>query len=523
MQGEQRTWSKQHPAGGLRLSDVLGRAELRLELLTALRSGPRRKVKGAHAIEIANPTRWTPPHWVMLTTGLRLRGRRGEQRALIQELVEHGIAALGYSIGINTKQVPYGLLDEAERLNFPVFTIPFETPSRSIIDYVHRALLATDDALLKRALAVQDYLLGEPDADIDTGGYAGRVELALVDRLQVLVSAKVMLARSDGHVSHPPDAMLPKQVQRQLAAAVGADPTELRYRERSFLAFPVHAGSHLVYWLLVPDYGYRRGTAAVEAVAATVRMLGLLSLARLESPTSPTFLRAELLNRAMRAARGGVLEIDQAARRLGFDKSHECHGVVVAGDTQWSANDDDLALHPVARTIDTAGLPYLLGGRERELLLAVQASEEHIRRVLASAGRFRIGVGRGVDGLERIGQSIAEASFVLARAPEGGADVRAFDELPLATWSVGRTCDSEVGKRSRALLGLLRSQPLALEALIAYLRADQDVVRAARELHLHPNSVRYRLSRVEELLRRPVKSPETVASVYIALVSQGLM
>jgi hypothetical protein len=44
-----------------------------------------------------------------------------------------------------------------------------------------------------------------------------------------------------------------------------------------------------------------------------------------------------------------------------------------------------------------------------------------------------------------------------------------------------------------------------------------DVVRAARALRLHPNSVRYRLARAEELLGAPLRMPMTIAALEMAM------
>jgi DNA-binding PucR family transcriptional regulator len=47
-------------------------------------------------------------------------------------------------------------------------------------------------------------------------------------------------------------------------------------------------------------------------------------------------------------------------------------------------------------------------------------------------------------------------------------------------------------------------------------------MRAAETLHVHHNTVRYRLARVEELMGRPLKDPATIASLYIALAASDL-
>ena len=43
---------------------------------------------------------------------------------------------------------------------------------------------------------------------------------------------------------------------------------------------------------------------------------------------------------------------------------------------------------------------------------------------------------------------------------------------------------------------------------------------AARAMHIHHNTLRYRLGRVEEALGRPLKDPGTIAVLYIALAAE---
>ena len=54
---------------------------------------------------------------------------------------------------------------------------------------------------------------------------------------------------------------------------------------------------------------------------------------------------------------------------------------------------------------------------------------------------------------------------------------------------------------------------------MAYFDHDLDVPAAAAELHLHPNSLRYRLTRIEEVLGRSLKRPATIAELHIALLA----
>ena len=66
---------------------------------------------------------------------------------------------------------------------------------------------------------------------------------------------------------------------------------------------------------------------------------------------------------------------------------------------------------------------------------------------------------------------------------------------------------------------MLRARPMLWDAVVAYFAHDLDVVAAARALHLHPNSLRYRLARVEKLLGRSLKQPSTIAALYVAMLA----
>ena len=53
--------------------------------------------------------------------------------------------------------------------------------------------------------------------------------------------------------------------------------------------------------------------------------------------------------------------------------------------------------------------------------------------------------------------------------------------------------------------------------MAAYFAHDLDVLATARALHLHANTLRYRLGRIEKLLGRSLKQPATIAALHIAL------
>ena len=96
-----------------------------------------------------------------------------------------------------------------------------------------------------------------------------------------------------------------------------------------------------------------------------------------------------------------------------------------------------------------------------------------------------------------------------------------YDDLDIGTVLVHEVPLERLAPKIEQWLAPLRENPLAHEALVAYLRYDLDVGRTARALHLHPNSVRYRLARAEELLGVHLRSSETIVALHVALVTAG--
>jgi purine catabolism regulator len=92
-----------------------------------------------------------------------------------------------------------------------------------------------------------------------------------------------------------------------------------------------------------------------------------------------------------------------------------------------------------------------------------------------------------------------------------------FEDFELIDVLLSGADPAELRARVDLVLDPLRDHPQLLETLVAYLSADQNINAAAEALHVHPNSLRYRLGRVEELLGRSLRSPATMADLYVAL------
>lgn len=113
----------------------------------------------------------------------------------------------------------------------------------------------------------------------------------------------------------------------------------------------------------------------------------------------------------------------------------------------------------------------------------------------------------------------AETAMTVARRRRrgsGGFMVR-LDEVSLATWLRARAAGPVVEERTRRELTPLGEHEQLVDTLVTWLRTDMDVKATAAELFVHPNSIRYRLQRCEQLLGKSLRSAATIANLYLAL------
>jgi purine catabolism regulator len=476
------------------LGDLLDQEALALELCTGDAAARARRVAGAHSIEIERPSSWLGPDWVMLTTGARLHDGDGVQRELVAELDDAGAAALGFGLDLGFERVPPALLEEAGRRGFPVFSVPLRTPFREIVSAINRALLSSDLRTYQRLASMQLYLV-DALREVDPRG-------AVVARLAELLDASVLVLSPSGSVElaqgdAPADRLWPAIDERPTALH------ELDVDGWHAVATPVvTADGDPTEWLVIAS---RRSTFAhglTKPVAQAAAPL-LAATARLgETERSQArAVRAALLEELLDP--GAADEHALAARAATFGLDFAVPARVVA-----------------ARGAVTLPSPHLATERDGVLVALVQAPREELRERLATAEGA--GIGRPVTSVAGVAHSHRDAELALQRVGyERRERLLDFEDFELGLLLLAEAPGERIRPKVDEWTGPLRSRPMLWEALVAYFEHDLDVVATAAALHLHPNSLRYRLSRVEKLLGRSLKQPSTIASLYVAMLASA--
>lgn len=155
--------------------------------------------------------------------------------------------------------------------------------------------------------------------------------------------------------------------------------------------------------------------------------------------------------------------------------------------------------------------------------LVVMPGSQHVDQLmghLTSLTVGRVGISETFEAVVDTPQAVNQARLARDTATPGENGVMRYGEARVAAL-VAATPDLALGLARQVLGAVLEQSDEERELLIGTLRAwyaaDGVVADAAGLLHCHPNTVRYRLSKVTHLTGRDLHVPCDVVHLYLAL------
>lgn len=498
-------------AAPLALGDLLAEQSLGIRLLTGGSAAIRRPIAGAHAIEIDGASRWLGPHWAMLTTGLRLRNRPEAQRELVRELDAARIGALGFGTGITMRHAPAALLEEADRRGYPVFEVPIGTPFREVVSYVNRCLVDSELRAYQRLPSIQRYLLDALSTQAP--------EQTLLARLSELTASEAIVFADDGDVEQMTDELLPaRAIWEQIERRRQSHLAEFEIGALRFVAVPTTVTAPSARrWLATCTPTSERSSQLVKLATQTAASL-LAAVTRIDDlgRGREHERRAALLHEMLNDEEASNAILSDRAAAYGFDPAGRSHLLVLLPES-----DDPQALAgllaAVRRRLERDGAPALVGEHEGRVVALVAHDGDGLREWLESFPGRAIGIGRPITAMAGVPRAYCDACQATEVA--GTGRVTAFVDCDLSALLLSSAEDERIRWTIDQRIRPLRDHPQLFETLTAYFEQDLDVTATARELHIHPNTLRYRLMRIEAVIGRSLRHPATIAELHIALTT----
>ncbi|MEV4555367.1 PucR family transcriptional regulator ligand-binding domain-containing protein [Kitasatospora sp. NPDC049285] len=526
----------------MRVRDLLAPGAPRLRLLAG-EDELDRQVTGVMTTDLQDPGRYLHGGELVLT-GMLWRTAPADSERFVRTVVAGGAAALGAGEA-EVGPVPDDLTEACRRHRIPLLVVPDDIAFGTVTEYVGRqvsadraadlAALVDRHRLLVSAAggggldAVLDLLGGDLDLDCWVLTPTGRVVAGPTDRLTP--TDRDQLARA--HLAAQRQRRRPPHRARLAGGAYSLLPAAVDPADEAPLAD----------WLLVVAGDVTEWTPKRQQLAENLaRLVAAERTRRDEGRRLRRRIADEVLTLLQRDADPG--EIGRAL-----------HASSTMATRYEGAGDSDDSAQWLVLSAESTGLPdgalrpileeALAGATDRALVAAhgatgavvvlpaldVPVPADAIRTLLApleaglgSEGRITLGVCAPAAESAGLRGALEEARHArrIAAARVGRVCVAGPEELASHVLLLAAVPD-EVRRafRSRLLDRViaydLEHQADLVRTLEAFLRSDGSWTRCAAQLHVHVNTLRYRIGRIEELTGRDLSRLEDRVDFYLAL------
>ncbi|HEY3687501.1 MAG TPA: PucR family transcriptional regulator ligand-binding domain-containing protein [Streptosporangiaceae bacterium] len=518
---------------------------------------PDRPVRRVFTTDLRDPGRYIAADDLILT-GLTWHRGPADSDAFVARLAGRGACALGAGQEL-LGHIPDDLVAACRRHGLPLFAVPADTSFATITEQVSRRLSGEWGTALTRVLGRHRRLVSA----VAEGAGLDALFGVLADDLGVRCR---LIAPTGWAIAGTAPPLPPERAARLARGYLAADklPCVLRTDDGDVTVYPVPSGSghRATSWLLACDGDEERWPEeSRESVLELVADVAL-ERARLDAGSGVEQRLATRVVELVAAGDPGSAELASLARTLGLDDGEAGEGDGAAGEAAYAAvalrlsGDRDGPVEPgrlargvlgelvrggpgpwppavVASGTDLAA--HLGAGQARAAIALVRWGRteedfaERVRGAAAALGpglgglRIAAGVSGPADGYAGLRVAVEEAlsSLRLADARSGRVVVVSADEIDSHVLLLASVPDEVRRSFRERLLGPLldydeQHGSHLVPTLEAFLAESGSWQACAALLHVHVNTLRYRIQRIERITGRDLGSLETRVDFFLA-------
>jgi PucR family transcriptional regulator, purine catabolism regulatory protein len=523
------------------LREVLGVESLTGARVLAGEAGLDRPVERLNVMEVPDILPWVKPREFLLTTGYPLRAEPESLPQLVADLDAAGLSGLGIKLGRYLDGLPDGVLAVADDLGFPLVRLPDDVSFDEIFNEVLTGILNQQAEKLARSERIHRAFLqlvlrgqGLPEIVRDLADLLDGPAAIVGPDGEILASARL---EALGLVEvGSPEPVLRLDLDPAAGSARAGD------RELTCTAVAVSAGPRVHGHVVALGDG-EAPTDDLMALenAATVAALAITK--QMEVQAVEDKYRSDLMHDLLR----GLEDPEDVRRRavgFGWDLDRPLVALVLRLDDppELVLPDEITRRAPLASAVRQLvhdrdpGAAVVRFSHEVVILTGAFAGEDGRARATAFARKLVREASRSVDasasaGVSRPIEDIADVArgydqalraLVIGRRIDGHDAVAHFDDL--GAYRLLSLVEDRAELRSFAdeVLG-----PLAAEdetaadlrrTLQVLLETGGNVAEAARRLHFHYNTLRYRIDKLESILGPFTSDARVRLDVHLALL-----
>lgn len=464
-------------------------------IVVAGADGMARRVSRASLAATPEHLRRVGANELIVTTAATLLSTGEDGVRLVARLDAAQVAGVAVRLDAPDR-LPDELLAAADQLSLPLIAFPDDAALADVTAAVLDALLDAQRQRLERVLDIHQRF-----TRIVLGG-GGATEIATT--LHDLLGVPVAVLDTDGH----PTVVAPADAVGDLDLTAGAG-----------MRRPIRAGDH------------HYGEVAAFTDGAALDQDGLVALERAADSVAVRLAQASAVAEAQErfaaisleelvaGHAGDPAEVAERAISFGWDLARPRAVLLASVDPPDEGNIPPAALNTIAAAARaTLGRDAIVWARSATIaaLLAPDTDEPAERRRLAEALRAEldqrlrsatvsIGVGRRVDTPAELRRSFVEASRAVdvGRWAKGRHVTELFDELGLERLLAATPTDDLAEFVKRAIGPLVehdRTSHTDLVDTLAVWLETRNMAEAARRMHVHYNTLKNRLERIESII-----------------------
>jgi hypothetical protein len=493
------------------------------ELRLVLRTGAEaleRPIRWVYTTELVQPGRYLTGNELVLT-GLLWRKGQEDPDGFVTTLVDAGVSALGVGTAVHGV-VPPELVDACRRQGLPLLEVPMEISFGTVSELVTRRLMTERSAGLATVLGRHRRLI----STVAEGAGLESVFALTRDDL----GRGCWVVSPTGRVVVGPPAGLPKDRARHLAAEfLTADRLPhvvTSGSDYTLLPINTRAGHRIAGWFLVCEGTLVDCDEEVRESAYELAALAALERARLEE--------GRRVERRLAAGLVGLTEPgDVAARMRACGLSPAEPYVAVSAAVREVAHPGEVSCAVLDELLGGDG--GVIGQVGEEAIAVVPASAApglaagmrtaaHLFELALTGEQLTVGISGPAEGPAALRGAVEEARHTrrLAGLRPGRVHVVTSDELHSYVLLLATVPEGVRRSFRDRLLRPLHDYDAEhhsdlVHTLETFLECSGAWNRCAGRLHVHVNTLRYRIRRIEELTGRDLGTLENRVDFFLAL------
>lgn len=514
----------------MRILDLLERPQLALSVVWAEPALLEREITGSYILDLPKPSKFVKAGDLVLSAALWHTGAESA-RVFVSSIAALGVSAL--VIGrIVLGEIPDYLVRECREHGIVLLTVSPDVSFKSISQYIDAAGADDEVRPASRSLEVNQRLLDQ----LGSGAGVQAALTLLFDEFAIeswVIEASGSVAAIAGT---PPDSSMVVEVWNRALAAGESEFVVLGADRRASTVWPLVTDDRTPIGYLVCAGEHRSWPADIARLIAT-----LVVVARVEFEIAARRRESDLRSASelVDLLASDTLSPGEASARLRLLGADPLEPVIVVAATVLEPG------YPTSAVLET--LMTILGGTTSTLLACEFGAEAVIfvsgsavtpEKVVQAGSRveahallmlgdrhLRVGVSEPTVSISHLGQAVASARARM-RAATGD------DTITWATRSTPVSYDALLDmlpERVRQSFGQGLLAPLfeydarhgseLVDTLRVFLDSGSAWQQAATELHVHVNTLRYRIGRIEVLTSRDLSTMHDRVDLFLALAS----